>query len=144
LNSKGGRDEPKRKPLPAAPSEQPSDTPSDDRIQLNVGGVLFETTTTTLGSGSPNFFSGLLQHRTLQPIELFIDRDPTHFRRILNYLRCARMPGRRSGFPHSKDSAQAAVDVAALMPVADLMELRLEAEFYQLEVRAHILQCCPI
>ena len=135
----------RKRKLPAAPAEQLlPDTPSDDRIQLNVGGVLFETTTTTLGSGNPNFFSGLLQHRTLLPIELFIDRDPTHFRRILNYLRCARMPGRRPGFPHSKDSAQAAVDGAALMPVADLMELRLEAEFYQLEVRAHILHCCPI
>lgn len=50
-------------------------------IVLRVGGVDFETSIVTLHDG---FFAGLVK----QPANKFsIDRDPTHFRHILNFLR---------------------------------------------------------
>jgi len=57
-------------------------------ICLNVGGVYFYTTTDTL-SKSHNFFSALMQNNgtTTENDAIFIDRDPTHFRYILNWLR---------------------------------------------------------
>lgn len=63
-------------------------------ICLNVGGVQFYTSSTTLSS-SETFFSGLVhvQAQTSHhgaPTELFVDRDPTHFRFILNWLRGVR------------------------------------------------------
>ena len=52
-------------------------------VYLNVGGTPFATTTTTL-EASP-FFEALL--RNTPATDLFVDRDPTHFRHILNFLR---------------------------------------------------------
>jgi len=58
---------------------------SSDQVVLNVGGVCFVTTHTTLCNDGDNFFSALSS--TLCGHEGFVDRDPTHFRLILNYLR---------------------------------------------------------
>lgn len=54
-------------------------------VHLNVGGVYFTTLRQTLHD-SDCFFSGCLQHRP-DCAEIFVDRDPTHFRHILNWLR---------------------------------------------------------
>lgn len=55
-------------------------------VYLNVGGCLFATRRDTLqGVG---FFSGLVESN--DGMELFVDRDPTHFRYILNWLRGSR------------------------------------------------------
>ena len=54
-------------------------------VYLNVGGVYYATTRDTLRQGS-SFFSGLLRANP-GANELFVDRDPTHFRHILNWLR---------------------------------------------------------
>lgn len=68
---------------------------SDPRnvILLNVGGCAFVTCRETLHSG---YFTGLLQtlgEEGEQVAEVFVDRDPTHFRYVLNWLRgCRYLP----------------------------------------------------
>jgi hypothetical protein len=57
-------------------------------VYLNVGGVYFVTRRDTLTT-SGSFFSGIANSYP-ECSELFIDRDPTHFRHILNWLRGVR------------------------------------------------------
>ena len=59
----------------------------DDVMYLNVGGGMFVTRRSTIETCS--FFSSILDS---QPgvNELFVDRDSTHFRHILNWLRGVR------------------------------------------------------
>jgi hypothetical protein len=56
-------------------------------VYLNVGGCYYVTRASTLDT-SNTFFSGLISNA--DHTELFIDRDPTHFRHILNWLRGVR------------------------------------------------------
>lgn len=59
-------------------------------VEINVGGEIFVTTIQTLGreqSVLMAMISGQIQSRRDTHGRLFIDRDPTHFRWILNYLR---------------------------------------------------------
>ena len=85
-------------------------------VRLNVGGVLFFTRRSTLLQ-SNSFFSGLFASAELETeylgteLEYFVDRDPTHFRHILNFIRGT------VSFPSSK---------------AGLNELLQEADFYSL------------
>jgi ribosomal protein L21E len=59
-------------------------------IKVNVGGTIFETTAKTLGKEVRNSRNHLLQ-RLLEKYKIkkgpfiFIDRDPTYFRYILNF-----------------------------------------------------------
>jgi len=76
-------------------------------IHLNVGGVYFTTLRATLAQ-SDSFFAGLVASGQ---DEVFIDRDPTHFRHILNWLRGVRY------LPDDENV---------------LRELRYEAEYYAL------------
>ena len=68
------------------------------RIRLNVGGKYFLTTYETLSNAhnqqKPTYFSGITSgcfkeeyDELLKEPYFFIDRDPTHFRYVLNYLR---------------------------------------------------------
>ncbi|XP_060202266.1 protein ENDOPLASMIC RETICULUM-ARRESTED PEN3 [Lycium barbarum] len=62
-----------------------------DRIKLNVGGKLFETTVSTLRSGGPDSLLSALSNRsTNNPV--FIDRDPEIFSALLSLLRSNRLP----------------------------------------------------
>lgn len=66
---------------------------SDDRIKLNVGGKLFETTVTTLRSGGPDSLLAALSHRDADDHNpVFIDRDPEIFSVLLSLLRNNRVP----------------------------------------------------
>ncbi|VDO33202.1 unnamed protein product [Heligmosomoides polygyrus] len=56
-------------------------------IRLNVGGTIFETTLATLRKVENTVLSTIVSERWRGQAELFIDRDPTHFSKILNYLR---------------------------------------------------------
>ena len=59
-------------------------------VRLNVGGTLFVTTLDTLLSQGDNMLSAMVKHpNPAKEIDgaLFIDRDPTVFQWILNYLR---------------------------------------------------------
>lgn len=89
-------------------------------VTLNVGGQHFETRRQTL-EGSESYFAALLRSelRSEEDDEvLFVDRDPTHFRHVLNYLRgSATFPAQ----PH------------------ELQQLAAEADFYCLHTYAHQL-----
>ena len=66
------------------------------RVKLNVGGVKYETTLTTLTADGDNsmlgsMFSGRHELHTNDDGEVFIDRDGTHFGYILNMLRDANV-----------------------------------------------------
>lgn len=75
------------------------------RVTLNVGGTVFETTSSTIDA-SDNFSKYVKEHPSL------IDRDPTHFRHVLNCLR---------GTP-------------TLPPTAHgVLELKIEADVYGIE-----------
>ena len=86
-------------------------------VKLNVGGQYFTTSRQTLTS-DPNsmlaaMFSGRHKQETTGDGSFFIDRDGTHFRFILNYLR----------------------DRKLILPegATFLKELEAEAKFYQLQ-----------
>ncbi|XP_078350460.1 BTB/POZ domain-containing adapter for CUL3-mediated RhoA degradation protein 3-like [Oculina patagonica] len=86
-------------------------------VKLNVGGHHFTTSVQTL-TKDPNsmlaaMFSGKFEMRPSEDGSFFIDRDGTHFRFILNYL--------RHGELILPDSA------------AFLKELEAEAKFYQIQ-----------
>ncbi|KAL3531713.1 hypothetical protein ACH5RR_005234 [Cinchona calisaya] len=94
-----------------APETQPtrgsgSGGSSDDRIKLNVGGKLFETTTSTLRSGGPDSLLSVLSNRPLhhydhsQPV--FIDRDPEIFSALLSLLRSNRLPSTSKRFSNQE------------------------------------------
>jgi hypothetical protein len=62
------------------------------KIKLNVGGTIFQTSTTTLvntDKGSLLEAIALSDDDSLKDSEgcFVLDRDPSHFRLILNYLR---------------------------------------------------------
>lgn len=58
-------------------------------VYINVGGVVFTTSKSTLETTSP-FFQAYVQHADADRQEFFVDRDPTHFRHILNWMRGVR------------------------------------------------------
>jgi hypothetical protein len=62
------------------------------RLKVNVGGTIFETTAETLQKDVGNFRKHLLERLSEESQKnknpfIFIDRDPTYFRYILNFLR---------------------------------------------------------
>ena len=59
----------------------------DRRISLNIGGTKFETSEATLKQDPHSMFSLLFDDESPNRNNYFIDRDPAHFRIILNYLR---------------------------------------------------------
>ena len=86
-------------------------------VKLNVGGHHFDTSVQTLRK-DPNsmlaaMFSGKFETKPPEDGSFFIDRDGTHFRFVLNYLR----------------------DGELILPkgATFLDELRKEAEFYQIQ-----------
>uniref|UniRef100_A0A1I7TCK2 BTB domain-containing protein n=1 Tax=Caenorhabditis tropicalis TaxID=1561998 RepID=A0A1I7TCK2_9PELO len=91
-----------------------STTSSTGLIKLNVGGTIFQTTKSTL-TRFDGFFRTLLE--TDIPVAkdfsgcIFVDRDPKHFRLILNFMR------------------DGDVDI----PYSDHQEIRKEAQFYLLD-----------
>lgn len=79
-------------------------------MSLNVGGVIFMTRKSTL-KASNSFFSGLVASCEEHNAPIFVDRDPTFFRHILNYMRGAKT------YPNDESSVQ---------------QLIVEAEFYSM------------
>lgn len=88
----------------------------ENRVKLNVGGVKFVTSLDTLlmhpDSMLGSMFSGKYRLEKDEKGYFFIDRDGTHFRYILNFLRTGSL----------------------LVPEDPLIrrELQIEAEFYQI------------
>ncbi|XP_020624754.1 BTB/POZ domain-containing protein KCTD4-like [Orbicella faveolata] len=96
-------------------------------LKLNVGGHLFSTSLSTLnkdpGSMLHAMFSGRFDTNASEDGSYFIDRDGTHFRYILNYLRTGQL----------------------LVPEDNIVrrELLTEAEFYQVEGIINELKARP-
>lgn len=57
-------------------------------VDINVGGTLFRTTRDTLLGGGGYFAAAA--RRDQESAVLFVDRDPTHFRHVLNWMRGSR------------------------------------------------------
>jgi hypothetical protein len=95
-----------------------------ERVCLNLSGTRFVTTRDTLTKDSGTYFAAMLRMRergedgvmSFEPPDFFIDRDPTHFRYILNYMRDGRICLDGRGAPHT----------------GFLEELLVEAQFYNL------------
>ena len=89
----------------------------ETRIKLDIGGHIYATSVLTLTKDPQSMlatmFSGKHSVKKEEDGSYFIDRDGTHFRYILNYLR-------DGGFKEG------------LLPGDILMELQTEAEYYQL------------
>ena len=90
---------------------------TEDCISLNVGGKIFMTTLQTLKTDAntmlASMFSGRFDMKPRKDGSFFIDRDPTHFRFILNFLRTGEVI-----IPDSSTAKK---------------ELLLEAKFYNIE-----------
>uniref|UniRef100_A0A6B2LI17 BTB domain-containing protein n=1 Tax=Arcella intermedia TaxID=1963864 RepID=A0A6B2LI17_9EUKA len=84
-------------------------------VSLNVGGVIYLTSKTTLlkhpGTMLHSMFSGRHTVTKDQNGHYFIDRDGTIFKYILNYLRTGYFPD---------------------LPVKELIELKIEAEYFSI------------
>ncbi|CAA6661690.1 unnamed protein product [Spirodela intermedia] len=78
-------------------SHDTSTTQPDDRVELNVGGVIFQTTASTLRSGGPDSLLAVLSGAGRRPI--FIDRDPEIFSVLLFILRTGSLPSTARRFP---------------------------------------------
>ena len=75
---------------PTEPIEAPAKRQKPDRVRLNVGGTVFETSMTTLTGGSSFFasmFSRWDDNSNHDPEGIFIDRDADAFRVLLSCMR---------------------------------------------------------
>ena len=99
---------------------------SDTRVRLNIGGHTFMTSTLTLTRDVDSMLAAMFsgRHALTQEADgsYFIDRDGTHFRYILNYLRDGGF--RNDALPTDKGI---------------LSEVLAEAEFYQLSGLSKLL-----
>lgn len=77
---------------------------AESTVDLNVGGTVFETTRSTLVQQSGSFLESLLSGRYQVSRDrygrIFLNRDPDHFRTILNFLRNPHTP------PMPRDTAE--------------------------------------
>ncbi|KAI9255385.1 hypothetical protein EDC94DRAFT_617498 [Helicostylum pulchrum] len=78
------------------PAQQEATKFINEKVRLNIGGNMFETSQSTLGRDTNSLLATMFSGR--HPISAesdgsyFIDRDPSHFRLVLNYLRDLRIP----------------------------------------------------
>jgi len=85
------------------------------RVQVNIGGVLFNTSLTTLTKDPYTLLKEKFSNVAPGAPPIFIDRDPLHFRHILTFLRDQTLPPSIRNDPQIWD------------------ELLLEARFYRIE-----------
>ena len=93
-------------------------------LLLSIGGVEFATTRSTLAQHD-GFLRALAEHQERSHVpqsqrSTFVDRDATHFRHVLNYLRNS------PSFPPTE---------------TELEELKNEADFYSLPGLVSLVQC---
>ncbi|CAO3593032.1 unnamed protein product [Absidia cylindrospora] len=97
-----------------------------NKIKLNVGGDIFETSLATLKKDRSSLLAAMFSGK--HPIEsdhegsYFIDRDPTHFRLVLNYLRDLR------------------ISPSVIQDKVIAQELLQEAQFYHIEGLIKLLE----
>ncbi|KAL0375316.1 UNVERIFIED_CONTAM: BTB/POZ domain-containing protein [Sesamum radiatum] len=81
--------------------QSPDSTAAGERIKLNVGGKLFETTVSTLRSGGADSLLSALSNRQAEEA-VFIDRDPEIFSILLSLLRSNRLPSTAKRFSNQE------------------------------------------
>ena len=114
-----------------------------DRVVLNVGGQTFHTTMGTLKHGESSMLSAMVSGHWKESApsdEIFIDRDGTHFRYILNYYRGGESrvlwTFAKSGFLNSFPPFRTGGGKMTLPDTEkEVHELMVEAKYYCLEVR---------
>lgn len=80
---------------PAGSAAPLGDASGDTKVQLNIGGQVFATTLPTLlreRSMFSGMFSGMFGLQKDSAGAYFLDRDPTYFRHVLNFLRDGSVP----------------------------------------------------
>ena len=104
-----GDDDEEHEPTPSSPTTPTSPTSNpttttttttnvfsdSSTIILDIGGTLFTTTVATITAGEDSYFSRRMHFEDIQATagpSMFVDRDPKHFRHILNFLRDSRPP----------------------------------------------------
>ena len=103
-----------------------------DGVVLNVGGTLFSTSHATM-TQRDCFFRALVEHG--EDNTCFIDRDPTHFRHILNYLRNSPT------FPTCPHAIDEMIQEADFYSLTDLVEqCKLKRESCRRSTIEHTLQ----
>ena len=117
----------KRAWLAGEQAQMEKDRGSDARIKLDIGGHLYTTSAFTLTKYPYSKLAAMFRRRNLTKKEedgsYFIDRDGTHFRYILNYLRDESFND--SMLPTDRDTRT---------------ELLMEAEYYQLRGLVDLLR----
>eukprot|EP01083_Nonionella_stella_P088489 246630_1 len=102
----------------------------NNRIIINVGGSSYETTLNTLSADQSSMlsamFSGRFKIERDENGSIFIDRDPTHFRHILNFL--------RDGIDYLKHGG------LLQQPDAIVNELLQEAKYYNIRPLVDYIQ----
>merc|ERR1712154_284746 len=102
----------------------------NNRIIINVGGSLYETTSNTLSADQSSMlsamFSGRFEIERDENGSIFIDRDPTHFRHVLNFLRDCTEYLKHGGLLQQSD--------------AIINELLQEAKFYNIRPLVDYIQ----
>ncbi|ORY91280.1 BTB/POZ protein [Syncephalastrum racemosum] len=97
---------------------------SSEKVRLNVGGSIFETSLTTLRRDETSLLATMFSGRhALEPEadgSYFIDRDPLHFRHVLNYLRDLRLS---SSLLQDKKLCQELLQEAKYYRIDDLVQL---------------------
>jgi len=103
---------------------------SNNRVSINVGGNRFQTTLNTLAADQSSMLSAMFSGRfKLEQDDngsIFIDRDPTHFRHILNFL--------RDGIEYLKHGG------LLQQPEAIVNELLQEAKYYNIRPLVDYIQ----
>ncbi|CAJ0591158.1 unnamed protein product [Cylicocyclus nassatus] len=119
------RDEPSRHTVKdPSQANQGEQSKTGGRLRINVGGTIFETTVSTLTRLNDTMLSALVSNRWNQSNqeEIFVDRNPTYFGKVLDYLR----DGENFAVPTDHDVREC---------------LRREADFYNLSELAKM--CSP-
>ena len=100
---------------------------AETRIKLDIGGHIYATSVSTLTKDPQSMLAAMISGRhSIKKQEdgsYFFDRDGTHFRYILNFLR--NRSGWASTLPSNRDTR---------------MELLREAEYYQLRELVAVLR----
>lgn len=98
---------------------------SSGSVSLNVGGEVHQVSLNTLKSRRGTLFYKQILRGIIKPdIEVFYDRDPTHFTRILNFLRYGKI--------NTSD-----------LPLEKKEELLNEATFYEINYIIEVLKATP-
>ncbi|CEP09255.1 hypothetical protein [Parasitella parasitica] len=117
----------------------------DEKIKLNVGGQLFETSLTTLRKDPNSMLASMFSdNSTIQPDadnSYFIDRDGTYFRFVLNYLRDLRIPAGVTQDPKIMDEL---MQEARFYGLNDLLGLRWKSMPVITQDELHRLYPLPI